>query len=288
MRRAVAFLAALLLSSACLAGEKVELLDFWADWCGACKTMLPIVDGLAEAGWPVKKINVQADETVLAKYKVTSLPTFILLVDGKERSRIERAATQAELLELFGYKDVDGKAVEIGKPVDLEVDPTILLDACRRRPCPTPTPGPPGPQGPAGPPGKDGQPGPPGPPGPEGAAGADSTVPGPAGKDGAPGERGDKGDRGEQGPPGKDSMVPGPAGKDGKDGAVGAKGEKGDKGDPGALAVDAFGFQILDYHGKVLGSATVHLGQTLRLFQADDGSLWFDQKKAKARSKPGN
>lgn len=83
-------------------------------------------------------------------------------------------------------------------------------------------------------------------------------------------------------------MVPGPAGKDGKDGAVGAKGEKGDKGDPGALAVDAFGFQILDYHGKVLGSATVHLGQTLRLFQADDGSLWFDQKKAKARSKPGN
>jgi len=69
----------------------VELLDFYADWCGPCKVMDPILEQIEHeysGEFAIKKIDVDADNETPASYGVMSIPTYIVLKDGKE---VERA-----------------------------------------------------------------------------------------------------------------------------------------------------------------------------------------------------
>lgn len=66
----------------------VELLDFWAEWCGPCKIMKPIFDEIEEEykdKLSIKQIDVDADENreLVEKYNVMSIPTYIFLKDGE-------------------------------------------------------------------------------------------------------------------------------------------------------------------------------------------------------------
>jgi thioredoxin 1 len=68
-----------------------ELIDFYADWCGPCKIMSPIFEELAEeykGKIELKKVDVEANGEQAAKYGVVSIPTFILLKDGKEVDKL--------------------------------------------------------------------------------------------------------------------------------------------------------------------------------------------------------
>ena len=67
-----------------------ELIDFYADWCGPCKIMSPIFEELAEeykGKIDLKKVDVEAEGEKAAKFGVMSIPTFVLLKDGKEVDR---------------------------------------------------------------------------------------------------------------------------------------------------------------------------------------------------------
>ena len=65
--------------------EKV-LIDFWAEWCGPCRMVSPIVDEIAEeapAGVKVCKVNVDEQPELAQRFQVMSIPTLLVMKDGK-------------------------------------------------------------------------------------------------------------------------------------------------------------------------------------------------------------
>ena len=66
------------------------LVDFYADWCGPCKMVAPIVDEIAKerADISVGKVNVDESNALAMQYGVTSIPTLIVFKDGKEHARL--------------------------------------------------------------------------------------------------------------------------------------------------------------------------------------------------------
>ena len=80
------------------------LVDFYADWCGPCKMMAPIVEELAvelQGKAKVGKINVDENQDLAMKYNVMSIPTLIIFKDGKEAKRFVGARDKNELLNEF-------------------------------------------------------------------------------------------------------------------------------------------------------------------------------------------
>lgn len=68
-------------------GTGVSLVDFWADWCGPCKMLGPVIDELATkyAGKVnVCKVNVDEEEGLAVRFGVMTIPTVILFRDGEE------------------------------------------------------------------------------------------------------------------------------------------------------------------------------------------------------------
>ena len=80
------------------------LVDFWADWCGPCKMMGPVVDALSEeleGKIKVCKVNVDEEPELASKYNIMSIPTVILLKDGEEKRRLVGAMPKEELIKIL-------------------------------------------------------------------------------------------------------------------------------------------------------------------------------------------
>lgn len=87
-----------------LNSEKPVLVDFFADWCGPCNAMAPVVEELSkelEGKAKVGKINVDKNSDIAVEYNVMSIPTLILFKDGKEEKRLVGLRDKEELLSLF-------------------------------------------------------------------------------------------------------------------------------------------------------------------------------------------
>ena len=64
----------------------VTLVDFWAEWCGPCQIMLPILDELTtkmEGKAKIAKVNVDENPSIAAQFRVMSIPTLIVFKDGQ-------------------------------------------------------------------------------------------------------------------------------------------------------------------------------------------------------------
>jgi thioredoxin 1 len=80
------------------------LVDFWAPWCGPCRSVAPIVEDLATqyAGKiKVAKINVDESTDVAMRYQITSIPTFILFKNGEVADRALGALPRSEFVKLI-------------------------------------------------------------------------------------------------------------------------------------------------------------------------------------------
>ena len=68
----------------------VEFFDFYAEWCGPCQAMKPIIEGIEgdySGKVTFKKVDVEKDGPLAQQYGIMSIPTFVILRDGKEIAR---------------------------------------------------------------------------------------------------------------------------------------------------------------------------------------------------------
>lgn len=80
------------------------LIDFYADWCGPCKMMSPIIDEIAgelQEKAKVGKINVDENQDLAVKYNVMSIPTIIIFKEGTPAKTFVGVRSKSEILEEF-------------------------------------------------------------------------------------------------------------------------------------------------------------------------------------------
>ena len=83
---------------------KTVLLDFYADWCGPCRMVSPIVDEIANENPDilVGKINVDEQPELASAFSVMSIPTLVVLKDGKIVNQSMGAKPKAQILAMLG------------------------------------------------------------------------------------------------------------------------------------------------------------------------------------------
>lgn len=83
--------------------EKTVLLDFWATWCGPCQMLSPTLDEIAEEcpDITVGKINVDQEQELAMSFGITSIPTLIVIKDGKAVEKAVGLRAKNQILEMI-------------------------------------------------------------------------------------------------------------------------------------------------------------------------------------------
>lgn len=83
--------------------SKKVLIDFYADWCGPCQVLSPIVEEVAKANTEVKviRINIDNAESIAIDYGIMSIPTLVVIENGKEVKRSVGLISQSEIEALI-------------------------------------------------------------------------------------------------------------------------------------------------------------------------------------------
>jgi len=87
-----------------LESGQLLMVDFWADWCGPCKMLAPVIEGLGdeyEGKAIVGKINVDEEQELAIRYGVMSIPTVIFFKDGEEVARKVGMLPAAQFTEVL-------------------------------------------------------------------------------------------------------------------------------------------------------------------------------------------
>jgi len=82
--------------------DSLQVVDFWATWCGPCKMIAPILSEIAEeTGLSLGKVNVDEQRALALQYRIQYIPTLIFFKNGKELTRFSGFRDKNELLNMI-------------------------------------------------------------------------------------------------------------------------------------------------------------------------------------------
>jgi thioredoxin 1 len=85
---------------ALVAAEGVLMVDFWAEWCGPCRAVSPVLEDLARTSGgtvTLAKVNVDQNPGLAARYGIRSIPTILFVKDGKVRDQVIGAVPKPQI-----------------------------------------------------------------------------------------------------------------------------------------------------------------------------------------------